>query len=97
MKLFFLIAATATLLATTPAQASVYATENEDGSWTVRKYDDGDSKVHFTFSEKRNRGPRIFYSVHAEKPGGLPFIGKTERMSESEFQAYYLLLRRGQL
>ena len=50
MKRIALIAAA---LLAGPAQASVYATQNKDGSWTVRKYDDGNPKVQVTSRDMR--------------------------------------------
>ena len=44
MKRLLLIAAV--VVGAVPVQASVYATQNKDGSFTVRKYNDGDPKVH---------------------------------------------------
>ena len=38
----------ASVLNATPVTASVYATGNRDGSFTIRKYDDGNPKVHIT-------------------------------------------------
>lgn len=35
-----------------PAQASVYAEQQKDGSWKVSRYDDGDPTVSVTYRDQ---------------------------------------------
>ncbi len=39
------------LITAAPVQASVYAVQQKDGSWEVRKYDDGDPKISITYRD----------------------------------------------
>lgn len=71
-----------------PAQASVYAVQQKDGSWKVSRYDDGDPTVSVTYRDQGGAEPLIYFSARAEYPGGLWLIGTTVKMTNNAWRSY---------